>query len=656
MISLKEIKSRLETEAVVVNKQNFECVKDTNQLIAILNEIKTKGTEHKEEKEISRFVVGVLNSLFYKKALLNEWENTFYIISSLALLMESNREIFRSDDNYQNFIVCALACMEKDVESFKIITEKLLPAKITNCSLAFNLACMSNVHGKQADALKYTGFALKLGYPKKEFFSDPQLKSLQDNPTFNAIIDKAKLLSGERLFFEKLDAVIRYMGKEKDTDIETGDNLVYYIAEFINDKSKEKGEKLQLVKTWLEVANSIPVCPDRKQYLAQFAFTVITEHPEMVDEMERKLLPDEMTDYAYFINIADVLASMEMPEKAYKYTDIAMVDRVDKDIIQYREGLKKLYQADEKFRFMIDAHDQRKKEEKEYLLEEPDPESFEEVYKAAMMEFNSCYSYKRSDRIVAITKFREEAYHKPINDFLKTGFDRLRQRLKKKDSLIEEVLFDALVVAIAEWQDPSYIELLLEEFSYVADEDPKDGICRHYELNLVAGTIAVALSALEYKGSTSIFKPFLESFEWRYKGEPFVMKVLYGKWMIEKNAEEALFYLQDEENRVGLGYAVCALADLNSKESLPYLVEIQRMITNPVTVEIFKEAIDRLKNQSMEPSWEKRMIRLFGTATPTAIALGADNDNEFLVRARDAKKNNKSGVVYEADDSAEDDR
>jgi hypothetical protein len=542
------------------------------------------------------------------------------------------------------------------VESFRITTEKLLPATITNSSLAFNLACMSNVHTEPADALKYTDLALKLGYQKKEFLSDPQLKSMQDNPVFNAIINKAKLLSGERLSIEKMESVIKHVGKEKNTDKETGDNLVYYVAEYLNDKSHKKEDGLQLVKTWLEVADTIPVNPDRKQYLAQFAFAVITENPELVDEMERKLLNNEMSDYAYFINIADKLASMQMPEKAYKYTDIAMSDRVDKDIIQYRDNLKMLYKTDEKFRAMIDAHDLRKKEEKEFLLEEPDPESFEEVFKAAKMEFTSCYSYKRTERIVAITKFREEAYRAPINEFLNTGFDSLRQRLKKKDSLIDDVMFDALVVAIMEWQDPSYKEVLLEEFSYVTDEEPQDGICRHYELNLVAGTIAIALSALDYKESTSIFKPFLESFEWRYKGEPFIMKVRYAKWMIEKNAEEALSYLKDIENKSGLGYALCTLADLNSKESLPYLTEIQNTITNPVTIEIFKEAISRLKKQTMEPAWEDRMIRLFGTATPTAMALGADNDNQFIIRARDAKKNNKFGEVYEADDSAEDDR
>ncbi len=656
MISLKEVKSILEMETVTINDGTFECIKDSDKLISLLNGLREKGLEMNEKKEIADFIVRAVNALFYKYALLNEYANTYNIIVPLAQLVEIYEELFKTDENYQNLIVCALACMEKDREGFELTIEKLLPGIIYNSSLAFNLACMSNVHGAREEALNYVDLALKLGYTRKNFFAEPQLKSLLDNPTFSAIMNKRRLLLGEKLTMDEMLSVIKHVANERSQDIKIGDSIIHQIAEYIIDKKTKRDDCLLMLKAWLEVADRIPVSPDRKQYLAQFAFDIIAEHPELVDEMERKLLNNEMTDYGYFINIAENLASMNMTEKAYKYIDIAMRDKAEKDILQYRNNLEKLYLADNKFKSMVDAHDLRKKELKSYLLEEPNPENFEEVFTAAKIEFSSCYSYNRSERIVAITKFKEEPYRTQINEFLKTGFNNLRKQLKKKDALINDIMFDALVVAIAEWQDSSFIDLLIEEFAYVTDENESDGISRHYELNLVTGTIAVALSALGYKGSTSFFDPFLKSWEWRYKGEPFIMKVRYAKWFIEKNIDEAIAFLKDEDNKSGLGYAICALADLNAKETLPYLMELQKSLINPVTIEIIKEAIARLNVQTEEPVWQNRMIRLFGTATPSAMAMGADNDNQFVNRAREAKQNSTIGSVYEADDSAGEDR
>jgi hypothetical protein len=98
------------------------------------------------------------------------------------------------------------------------------------------------------------------------------------------------LLSGEKLTLKTIISVIRHIAGERMADTKTGDDIVYRVAEYLMDKNNKKDDCLLLVKAWLDVADSITVSPDRKQYLAQFAFGIITEHPELVEEMESKLL------------------------------------------------------------------------------------------------------------------------------------------------------------------------------------------------------------------------------------------------------------------------------------------------------------------------------------------------------------------------------
>jgi hypothetical protein len=173
MISLDEIKSILETESVTVNDQKFDCIKDADKLVKVLNDLRVKEIDPDNKKETANFLLIAINALFYKHAMFNEPVNTHGIISSLAQLLEKHEDLFKTNKHYQAALTGALACMEKDPESFNITINKLLPEKITNSSLAFNLACMSNVHGVKDKALRYADLALKLNYRKNEFLTDP---------------------------------------------------------------------------------------------------------------------------------------------------------------------------------------------------------------------------------------------------------------------------------------------------------------------------------------------------------------------------------------------------------------------------------------------------------------------------------------------------
>jgi hypothetical protein len=50
------------------------------------------------------------------------------------------------------------------------------------------------------------------------------------------------------------------------------------------------------------------------------------------------------------------------------------------------------------------------------------------------------------------------------------------------------------------------------------------------------------------------------------------------------------------------------------------------------------------------------MIHLFGSITPTEIVLGAETDNQFILRARKKKQNAELYSIYETDQSDSNDR
>lgn len=224
----------------------------------------------------------------------------------------------------------------------------------------------------------------------------------------------------------------------------------------------------------------------------------------------------------------------------------------------------------------------------------------------------------------------------------------------RSGELVNNVLFDAMARAIGIWGEAKFGDLLMQEFNFVAaDNEQKklDHLTRHYELNLTCGTIATVLAALDYAGDISGFDAFLESLEWRYQGSDFVMQTRYAKWLLTKDGADALAFLQDPKNTSGASYAVSALADLDYKPALAAIKQRQASLRNPVSKEVFKEAIARLEQQARAPLSKDRIIALFGRVTTSEMALGEDSDNIFLLRAQQTLKDSTLGTVYEIDAS-----
>ncbi|WP_040917978.1 hypothetical protein [Leptonema illini] len=78
-----------------------------------------------------------------------------------------------------------------------------------------------------------------------------------------------------------------------------------------------------------------------------------------------------------------------------------------------------------------------------------------------------------------------------------------------------------------------------------------------------------------------------------------------------------------------------------------------KTLENPVTIECFKEAIDRLQRQTTAPVEADRMIWMLGRKTRTELALGEDTDNVFVLRAQKGSDTYYAGE--EADDSSPED-
>ena len=104
-----------------------------------------------------------------------------------------------------------------------------------------------------------------------------------------------------------------------------------------------------------------------------------------------------------------------------------------------------------------------------------------------------------------------------------------------------------------------------------------------------------------------------------------------------------------KQNDKGIAFAVAALADMKATQSISSIEDKMKTVDHPVFQEICKEAIIRLRmNDANE---QRSMISMFGIITPTELALGAETDNEFVIRARKRSLNSEVGNVTETDDS-----
>jgi hypothetical protein len=133
------------------------------------------------------------------------------------------------------------------------------------------------------------------------------------------------------------------------------------------------------------------------------------------------------------------------------------------------------------------------------------------------------------------------------------------------------------------------------------------------------------------------------------------MQLRYALWMLSKDTASARAYIEDQEKTKNLGYAVAALADLDDKASRDAIATRAPWLRNAVAREVFAEGLQRLDTQTWPPPAPSRMIWMFGRKSSTERALGEDSDNVFVQRAMARKADPELGIVYEADNSAEDD-
>lgn len=173
---------------------------------------------------------------------------------------------------------------------------------------------------------------------------------------------------------------------------------------------------------------------------------------------------------------------------------------------------------------------------------------------------------------------------------------------------------------------------------------------RSYEMKQASGFIALLLPFYKASFDIKIIDEAINVTGKFYKENTFVNQTLYTKWILEKNAEEALDYYLNKENEKWPSFAIMALTDLSYKEALPLFIEQQKETKDPVLWEIYEEAIQRLKSDYKPLQIENRMIMLNGNVTLTQRALGTESNAIFVKRAQ--KKIGIDDTVYETDDDS----
>lgn len=287
-----------------------------------------------------------------------------------------------------------------------------------------------------------------------------------------------------------------------------------------------------------------------------------------------------------------------------------------------------------------------------------DEASFRKTLNSAIAQLQTEYYDTKSASILALADFFMDArYKKEVQIFLVESFDKAREYIDNQpldypgqNKLYNAVAFSALLQAIAKTGDPQFGETVVKELQFMTDRK------RHYELHCETGKACLALAQMMYIQGIAAVNDYLEGWIGEsYEGEDFVMQARYTKWILESNGNDAMGFMRNPEHTKGLGYAAMALADLNYQQAAELLKSKETLIDNPVTQEIFIEAINRLRIQTCPPKPENRMIEMLGKLSDTELALGNDTDDVFIKRAINKTKNVELGMVYEVDDSTSED-
>jgi hypothetical protein len=279
-----------------------------------------------------------------------------------------------------------------------------------------------------------------------------------------------------------------------------------------------------------------------------------------------------------------------------------------------------------------------------------DPESVQRVFNRVDEQFKIGPGDDRLDKscffgLIEIAKV--SGYRNQVLDLVRTSFNRAIHE-KKESRLVNDTIYNILGQLCVILNDLEASTFLYDAFVFAADER------RNYEMNTVASRLAIYLTALNYNGSLESIKKYIDSFNDSYGDEEFVVRARYAYWWLKKDSTEGLAFLSNAEKKKSLGLVAALLADLDEKRAIPILESRLKSLTNPVTKEIFKEAIYRLTSQKGIPLKMDRMIWMFGFVTETERALGNETDNIFIQRAN-AATHEDHGRVQEVDESTKDD-
>ncbi|VXB20287.1 conserved hypothetical protein [Flavobacterium sp. 9AF] len=250
------------------------------------------------------------------------------------------------------------------------------------------------------------------------------------------------------------------------------------------------------------------------------------------------------------------------------------------------------------------------------------------------------YNPKFKERVVAFFINAFEVAKKYAKDKDKYGLSRTREE-PDGTTLLELV---SAISSLNHKDRNQFSDLVFEIYSFSCKEE------RTYEMNQASGFIALLLPFYKASFDMKIIDEAINVTGKFYKENTFVHQTLYTKWILEKNAAEALDYYLNKENEKWPNFAIMALTDLSCKEALPYFIEKQKETKDPLLWEIYEEAIQRLKNNYKPLQVEDRMILLNGNVTPTQRALGAESNNVFVQRVK--KKISYDDTVYETDDDS----
>lgn len=282
---------------------------------------------------------------------------------------------------------------------------------------------------------------------------------------------------------------------------------------------------------------------------------------------------------------------------------------------------------------------------------------FEDALTTAGEQLTLQYYDTKPEKIYALINYSDAPLLKAkIIAFIESSFDKLREvaldhKIKQdkiwndgyeESVMVNHIAFGTLARLVSILGAKKLAPLLYKEFIALEDE--------FYELNIERGTLAIVLSLLDYEGGINEIQDILDdavSNKYSINEREHILKMFYSFCILKKDKTKALDYLSNEKRTQNLSFVAAAVADLDVKEALPILLKRFNQLDDPITKEVFLEAIHRLETQTDVPNAADRMIWMFGKRSDTELALGNESDNIFVLRAIEKTGDEELGIFYE---------